>query len=234
MAVDIANGINWYVVFLFSTSCHEAAHAWMASKLGDDTARLGGQVTLDPTPHIRRAPFGMVVVPILSYLSSGSLLGWAHAPYNVEWAKAYPRRCAAMALAGPTANVLMALLALVLMRVGCEWGVLQVRPSTLLHECVTAKAGVSGFWTFAANILGIAFRLNVLLAVLNLLPLPPLDGSNLPLFLLPRDLASRFWDAIHAPSATWIGMMVAYRLLNFVLPPAYAVAAAAARIVCHV
>lgn len=64
---DLATGIKWCLAFLFSTTVHEAAPAWTALKLGDDTAQRGGQVTLDPTPHLRRAPVGMVAVPINSY-----------------------------------------------------------------------------------------------------------------------------------------------------------------------
>jgi hypothetical protein len=64
---DYAIGLIWYVVFLYSTVCHEAGHAWAAYRLGDDTAYAGGQVSLDPIPHIRREPFGMVLVPLLSF-----------------------------------------------------------------------------------------------------------------------------------------------------------------------
>jgi len=76
----LGDGLMWYAVFLFSTVCHEAAHAWSASKLGDDTAKQGGQVSLNPVPHIRREPFGMVLVPLLSWFMGGWLIGWASAP----------------------------------------------------------------------------------------------------------------------------------------------------------
>src|ERR1700751_2150411 len=91
----------WLVVFLLSMSAHEASHAYIAKVLGDPTAYLGGQVTLDPIPHIRREPFGMLLLPIISYLASGWMIGWASAPYNAAWAAQYPRRAAVMALAGP-------------------------------------------------------------------------------------------------------------------------------------
>src|SRR5215468_6229382 len=78
----LALGLIWYVVFLFSTTCHEAAHA-LAAKLGGDlTAFHGGQVSLDPIPHVRRELFGMVVFPILSYVTGGWMMGWASAPYD--------------------------------------------------------------------------------------------------------------------------------------------------------
>lgn len=218
MAFDLADALNWYVVFLFSTSFHEAAHAWMASRLGDDTARAGGQVSLNPEPHIRRAPVGMILVPLLSYFTSGSLIGWANAPYNAGWARAFPRRCALMALAGPVSNLLLVFLAVLLARVGVEWGVFQINPGAGYGGLIVAKVGMSGISVFAAKLLGIAFRLNLLLAVFNLLPLPPLDGGNLPLFVLPRAWAQRYWEAIQNPSTAWIGMLIAYRLMDFVLP----------------
>jgi len=83
-------GTAWYLAFLFSTTLHEASHALVALKLGDDTAHRGGQVTLDPIPHIQREPVGMVVVPIVSYLLGGWMIGWASAPYDPEWAGRNP------------------------------------------------------------------------------------------------------------------------------------------------
>src|SRR5271169_1105799 len=100
-----------YIVFLFSTTCHEAAHALVAKRGGDSTAALGGQVTLNPIPHIRREPFGMVLVPILSYATSGWMMGWASAPYDPNWQQKHPRRAAWMSLAGPAANFALALIA---------------------------------------------------------------------------------------------------------------------------
>jgi len=75
-------GFISYVVFLFSTTCHEASHALVAKLGGDSTAALGGQVSLNPIPHIRRSLFGMVVFPIASFLLSGGMIGWASAPYD--------------------------------------------------------------------------------------------------------------------------------------------------------
>src|SRR5512145_2951555 len=97
----------WYAAFLLSLTFHEAAHAWAARRGGDDTAYLGGQVTLDPRPHVRREPFGMVIFPILSYAMSHSMLGWASTPFDPAWAQAHPRRAAAMSAAGPAANALL-------------------------------------------------------------------------------------------------------------------------------
>jgi hypothetical protein len=116
-------GITWYVVFLLSTTCHEAAHA-LAAKLGGDlTAFHGGQVTLDPIPHIRREPFGMVVFPILSYFLGGWMMGWASAPYDPFWAQRHPHRAAWMSLAGPGANFTLTILAALSIHAGLWMGV---------------------------------------------------------------------------------------------------------------
>src|SRR5712671_6574574 len=96
----LAYGFVWYVAFLFSTTCHEAAHALVAKLGGDETAALGGQVTLNPVPHMQREPWGMVVIPILSFVFTRGMIGWASAPFDPHWERRYPRRAAVMALTG--------------------------------------------------------------------------------------------------------------------------------------
>src|SRR5271166_1997875 len=178
MEHDLASGAMWYGAFLFSTVCHEASHAWVAFRLGDETAERGGQVTLNPLPHMRREPFGMVVVPILSWY----LGGWISAPYNAAWARQNPRSAALMALAGPGTNLALALAAGLLIRLGYEWGAFSA-PSTLTmsHLAASADGALMGS---AAQLLSIFLSLNLLLFVFNMIPLPPLDGSNAPLLLL--------------------------------------------------
>ena len=79
----IVTGLIWYVVFLFSTTCHEGAHALVAKVGGDPTAFHGGQVSLNPLPHIQREKWGLVVVPILTYiLPPHWMIGWASAPFD--------------------------------------------------------------------------------------------------------------------------------------------------------
>ena len=82
-------GALQYVVFLLSTTFHEASHAFIAKLGGDPTAFHGGQVTLNPIPHIRREPFGMLVVPLLGILTGGGIIGWASAPYDPMWQLRY-------------------------------------------------------------------------------------------------------------------------------------------------
>src|SRR5262249_33593568 len=101
-----------YVPFLVSTTFHEASHALVAKLLGDRTAYLGGQVSLNPLPHIRREPVGMVVLPlvVLVMTSYTATMGFAHIPVDAYWAERNPKRAAMVSLAGPTANFLLALL----------------------------------------------------------------------------------------------------------------------------
>src|SRR5467141_4360546 len=155
----LAYGFVWYVAFLFSTTCHEAAHALVAKLGGDDTAARGGQVSLNPVPHIQREPWGMVVIPILSFIFTRGMIGWASAPFNPEWERRHPRRAALMALAGPATTYTLMLIAAVALRLGWAQG--------WLHEdAVTSKPD------FASSVLSAFFSLNLLLGTFNLLPVP--------------------------------------------------------------
>src|SRR5512141_1812665 len=119
---SLVTGLLWFLAFLFSTTVHEAMHAFVAFRGGDATAYHGGQVSLSPIPHIRREPIGMLVVPLLTALTQGWAIGWASTPYNPAWAAAYPRRAALMAASGPLGNLLVAGTALVALRVGLSIG----------------------------------------------------------------------------------------------------------------
>ena len=133
-------GVVWYVVFLLSTTCHEAAHAWAAQLGGDLTAFHGGQVSLDPIPHIRREPFGMVIFPLLTYATGGWMMGWASAPFDPHWSERYPRRAAWMSLAGPGANFTLAILAGILIHIGIWTGFFRSPGIGRLH----ARGGAGG------------------------------------------------------------------------------------------
>src|SRR6516165_7519690 len=140
----LVQGLIWYVVFLFSTTCHEASHS-LAAKLGGDlTAFHGGQVTLNPLPHMRREPFGMVVVPLLGILTGGGIIGWASAPYDPMWQLRHPKRAALMSLAGPAANFTLVILAAIAMHAGMFAGVFQ--PATRLSSTHLVSAATPGIW----------------------------------------------------------------------------------------
>ena len=212
-------GITWYVVLLAALTCHEAAHGFAALKLGDPTAYRQGQVTLDPVAHIRREPFGMVVMPILSFILAGWMIGWASAPYDPHWARQNRRRAALMALAGPLANLILVVIAGLAIRGGMLLGVFYA-PESITFEQVTAATS-PGFANSASVVVSILFSLNLILFVFNLIPLPPLDGSEvLSLFLSDR-AAERYAALLRQSGFRVIGLIVAWQLLDVVLDPVH-------------
>ena len=207
----------WYVVFLASTTLHEASHAFAALKLGDDTAFRGGQVSLDPTAHIKREPVGMVVVPILFYMMAGYIVGWASAPYDPEWARANPKRAGVMAMAGPCSNLLLVVAAALVIHVGTAFGWFHISAQPRgAHVAVALKEGVPHL---LAVLLSITFTLNLVLFCFNLLPVPPLDGSSFPLLLLSREAAERYSGFLRHPGLALLGVILAYRLFPVVFNP---------------
>ncbi|MEP6662447.1 MAG: site-2 protease family protein [Verrucomicrobiota bacterium] len=211
------DGAAWYGVFLFATTVHEASHAYVALKLGDDTAHRGGQVSLDPTPHIRREPFGMVIVPILSYVFGGWMIGWASAPYDPHWANRHPKKAGLMALAGPISNLCLLLICAILIRVGILAGILQIPETVNFHHVVSATS--EGLPHLFEVLVSIGFSLNLLLFLFNLLPLPPLDGSSLPLLFLSRETAARYNEALRHPAFSMIGFLVAWKIFGVIYSP---------------
>lgn len=221
-SATLVDGLVWYVVFLFSTTCHEAAHAFAAMKLGDLTAYHGGQVTLDPLPHIRREPIGTVVVPILSFLLGGTMIGWASAPYNPQWALQYPRRSAIMALAGPAANLLLILFAVILIRGGIALGYF-VAPDSLNFEHLT-EAVEGGLLEQVATFVSVLFTLNLILFALNLIPLPPLDGSGAIPLLLSDNAARKYMQFVRSSGLAIIGLIVVFKFFGNLFSGVYSLA----------
>jgi Zn-dependent protease len=219
-AQDIALGAVWYVAFLLSTTCHEAAHALVGKWGGDPTAFEGGQVTLNPIPHIRRSPFGMVVMPLLSYALGGWMIGWASAPYNPEWERRHPRRAAWMALAGPAANFTLVLLAAAAIRTGITLGYF-APPEAIsgYAEIVQPLAGTGP--TFFTSALSILFALNLLLGTFNLLPVPPLDGHSAVMLLMPEAMAQRYLNFMRSGSFGLLGLVIAWKAYDYVFSPIF-------------
>ncbi|HEY4493405.1 MAG TPA: site-2 protease family protein [Candidatus Paceibacterota bacterium] len=157
------NIIFQIVILILSATLHEASHGYVAYALGDPTAKLQGRLTLNPLRHLD--PFGSVILPMLMYLASSGtfIFGWAkpvpYNPYNLRGGKWGPLW---VALAGPLSNLLLAIVFGFIVRFG--------------------GAGLPPSFVFFASII---VAINVLLAVFNLLPIPPLDGSKVLFALLP-------------------------------------------------
>jgi Zn-dependent protease len=198
-------GFIWYVAFLFSTTCHEASHALVAKLGGDDTAERGGQVTLNPIPHIKREPWGMVVIPILAFLFANSMIGWASAPFSPEWERKYPKRAALMAYAGPAANFTLMLIAAILIRVGRADGWFQ--------------RGLDGQPSLLGTVLSVFFALNLLLGVFNLLPVPPLDGSAGIMMFMGNETAQRYLDWLRTTPYRSLGLLAAILAFRYIYGP---------------
>jgi Zn-dependent protease len=208
----------WLAAFLLSLTCHEAAHALAGRFGGDSTA--AAQVTLDPLPHIRREPFGTLVVPILSFFLQGGgwMIGWASAPYDPTWANRHPRRAAAMAAAGPAANFGLSLLSALAIRVGIATGYFTLPSGGITLE--TLAVAPSGVAEGLAIFLSVLFSINLILGCFNLIPVPPLDGyAIVPLVL--NDRMRDKWFGLFSGGGALMGLIIAWVLFDRLMPPVF-------------
>ena len=164
--MDISISIFYLIVFLFSAIIHEVSHGAMAYKLGDPTAKDSGRLTLNPLKHID--PFGSVILPmILFVLKSPILFGWAKpVPYNPMFLKNPKRDGGLIALAGPMSNFIIA---------AAFYGIIAAMGVT--HTVIDPNLPI---------FLWIIIQVNVWLGIINLVPIPPLDGSKVLFMALPK------------------------------------------------
>jgi Zn-dependent protease len=166
-----------FLVLVFSLTVHECAHAWTADRLGDPTARALGRVSLNPVVHAD--PIGTLLFPLVGMLTGAPIIGWAKPVPVSTWRFERPRQGYLMvAAAGPLSNLSLALVAAVALR--------------LLPAAAFAPGATAGASVLApiASIVWSALTINLLLAVFNLLPIPPLDGGSVLAGLLPERLAA--------------------------------------------
>jgi Zn-dependent protease len=197
---DFALRLTAYVVLLFSLSVHESAHGWMAYRMGDDTAMRQGRVSLNPLVHID--PVGTVLIPLLQIFGGVSwLLGWAKpTPVGAHNFRRLAQGHVLVAGAGPVSNMLLALIF-----------------TAGLFVADRADLGPLARPLTAVVITGI--QMNVGLALFNLVPLPPLDGSWVVSWGLPRRIA-QYYDRVMEPWGQWILLVLFMTgILRFVLSP---------------
>ena len=179
-----------FLVLLFSLTVHEAAHAWTADRFGDPTARLLGRVSLNPVVHVD--PIGTIVFPLIAMITNLPVLGWAKpVPVNITRLRGHwKRKYMMIAAAGPASNVVLATIA-----------------SLLLHLIpVTSQLQEAALAPLAA-FLFLMVRLNIVLAVFNMIPVPPLDGGNVLAGLL-RGPVADMYDSLRP-----YGFLILYALM---------------------
>lgn len=186
----------WILPVLFAITVHETAHGWMALRLGDKTALMLGRLTLNPLKHID--PVGTILVPGMMLMLSGLMFGWAK-PVPITWQNlGNPKRdMVLVAVAGPLANLLMAFLWAVIIRLGILLG----------------DIGLALIFMGAVGIF-----INTLLMALNMLPLPPLDGGRVVTGLLPGPLAWKFSQIEPYGFLILIGLLVTGLLGTILIP----------------
>lgn len=168
--MNIAITVFEFIVLLFSAVLHEIAHGYEAERLGDPTARNAGRLTLNPLKHLD--PFGSVLMPILLYIASGGTFFFAAAkpvPYDPRNLKDPRSGSAKIALAGPATNLLLAVIFGIIIRI---------------------FAYIPAVPDFFLTLLAIIVFINILLAVFNCVPIPPLDGSRVLFAALPPSQAT--------------------------------------------
>lgn len=223
---EIVLKIFQFVILVFALSLHEAAHAWMASRLGDQTARMLGRVTLNPVKHID--PVGTILIPLAMLFLPGSrgfLIGWARpTPVNTRNFKRIVRDDILTTLAGPVSNIVAAvasLLALVIVAKVTPVGAMAIKELAVMGGIDPQLMAASPIVSPMIILFYMGIWLNLLLAAFNLIPLPPLDGSHVIRHFLPYK-ALRVYDSLGMISLILI-LFFGGPVISLMVSPAWAI-----------
>ena len=203
MNLDFAQLLSGLIILLVSLTVHEAAHAWSADRLGDSTARMLGRLSLNPAVHVD--PIGTILFPLIAMATNLPLIGWAKpVPVNsARLGRNWRQKFMAIAAAGPASNLVLATIAAMLLRVAAPAG--------------AGAGGVSGYLLAG---LEQAVIVNVLLAVFNMVPVPPLDGGNVVAGLLTGSMARTFDQLRPYGFLILYGLMLTGLISTIISPPA--------------
>jgi len=191
--VPIGDLILWFVVFLFSLSFHEAAHAWTSERFGDDTGRLQGRISLNPIAHIH--PIGTILFPLLGFMQGGFLFfGWAK-PVETNPLRWRNKDLAniSVSAAGPISNMILGFIAFISLKVMLGTG--NYQPAIYSggpFDLIIPAPGMPDWMLPVGTMVSVLLLTNVSLAVFNLIPIPPLDGSHVLYTLLPDSLKDTY------------------------------------------
>lgn len=189
----------WAIPVLFAITLHEAAHGWVACRLGDPTAKNRGRITINPLKHVD--PMGTVVVPIFLATLSGFIMGWAKpVPVEPRYFKSPMLDMALVAIAGPISNFFMA----------CFWAMFMVIVGGIFSP--------SQVLAFLLDVGQKGILINIILMVLNLIPIPPLDGGRVVAGVLPRPLLIPFMKLERFGMVIILALLVSGILGKFMWP----------------
>src|SRR5438552_2679777 len=181
---SIGQFILYMVALIFSLSVHESAHAWMSNRFGDDLARLQGRISLNPVVHVD--PIGTLLFPAIMFFTGVPLIGWAK-PTPVNPLRWRDKRVANfwVSVAGVISNMIIAICAGLMLRILGAAHLIGLYPHRYYGLGIAIPEGTSLIVEGAATLLQVFFTLNIALAIFNLIPIPPLDGSKVLSSILP-------------------------------------------------
>jgi len=213
----VSNLIIYMVVLLLAVSAHEAAHAWTSYKYGDNTAYMLGRVTLNPVAHTD--PIGTLLLPIISFilgamggaLATIPLIGWGKpTPVNPRnWTK-YKQANVMVSIAGILANLLLAIIGFTIFKI------------LLSTQVLTLESIRDGLPKIFGTLLYYLVSLNISLAIFNLLPFPPLDGSKVLSTFLPASFQP-FFDAMEQYGFIILMALIYFGLIRLIMTPVFAI-----------